>query len=188
MTAYFSLIETDLIRQGIDAHPEVAELLSLTPKYLLERIDPMVAAIAIADGLESRAHRIVTPRRWRPMFAMQGVAGPVADRKNARTPAMHAALTSLETRDLSPATRLGASARTTTPREDVHHDVEHHRSRSQRDSPTWLHGVSRPSAVEPPRATSRHTVPAAAASATPSSAGRCSCSTSSVGRAVSRVR
>lgn len=105
MTAYFALLKTDMIGDGVDAHPEVAELLSLTPKYLLERIEPTIAADAIADGIERRAQRIVTPRRWRPLFAMQGIAGPAIDRKNARTPAMLAALTKLETRDLPPARR-----------------------------------------------------------------------------------
>ena len=100
MTAYFALLETDMIGHGVDAHPEVADLLSLTPKYLLKRIDPTIAATAIADGLEARAQRVVTPRRWRPLFAMQGIAGPAADKKNVRTPAMHAALTRLEIRDL----------------------------------------------------------------------------------------
>jgi NAD(P)-dependent dehydrogenase (short-subunit alcohol dehydrogenase family) len=108
MTAYFALLETDMIGNGVDAHPEVAELLSLTPNYLLKRIDPTIAATAIADGLEGRAQRVVTPRRWRPLFALQGIAGPALDRKNARTPAMHAALTKLDTRDL-PAGAMSAN-------------------------------------------------------------------------------
>lgn len=113
MTAYFALLETDMIGHGVDAYPEVAELLSLTPKYLLKRIDPTIAAAAIADGLECRAQRVVTPRRWRPLFAMQGIAGPVTDKKSARTPAMHAALTKLETRDLPPGARSVAASGST---------------------------------------------------------------------------
>ena len=54
MTAYFSLIETDMIRQGIDADPHVSALLSAMPKFILKRIQPQTAAAAIADGLERR--------------------------------------------------------------------------------------------------------------------------------------
>ncbi len=52
MTAYFSLIETDMIRQGVDADPHVSALLSAMPKFILKRIQPQTAAAAIADGLE----------------------------------------------------------------------------------------------------------------------------------------
>ena len=54
MTAYFSLIETDMIRQGVDADPHVLALLAATPKLFLKRIQPHTAAAAIVDGLERR--------------------------------------------------------------------------------------------------------------------------------------
>jgi hypothetical protein len=54
MTAYFSLIETDMIRQGVDADPHVLALLSAMPKFILKRIQPQTAAAAIAHGLERR--------------------------------------------------------------------------------------------------------------------------------------
>ena len=113
LTAYFSLLNTDMIGNGVDAHPEVSELLSLTPKYFLKRIDPTIAATAIADGLETRAQLIVTPRRWRSLFAMQGIAGPLIDNKNARNPAMRAALTKLDNRDLPPGIQPAPSADST---------------------------------------------------------------------------
>ena len=40
LTAYFSLLNTAMIGNGVDAHREVSELLSLTPNYFLKRIDP----------------------------------------------------------------------------------------------------------------------------------------------------
>jgi NAD(P)-dependent dehydrogenase (short-subunit alcohol dehydrogenase family) len=61
MTAYFSLIETDMIRQGVDANPHVLALLSAMPKFILKRIQPQTAAAAIANGLERR-QRAVTVR------------------------------------------------------------------------------------------------------------------------------
>ena len=98
MTAYFSLIETDMIRQGVDADPHVSGLLSAMPKFILKRIQPQTAAAAIADGLERRQTSITVPGRWRPVAALRGVAGPIVDAKLARDAAVQRALTKLENR------------------------------------------------------------------------------------------
>lgn len=98
MTAYFSLIETDMIRQGVDADPHVSGLLSAMPKFILKRIQPQTAAAAIADGLERRRPSIMVPGRWRPVAALRGVAGPVSDAKLARDAGVQQALTKLENR------------------------------------------------------------------------------------------
>ena len=79
MTAYFSLIETDMIRQGVDADPHVLALLSAMPRFILKRIQPQTAADAIADGLERRRRSVTVPGRWRPVAALRGVAGPIVD-------------------------------------------------------------------------------------------------------------
>jgi len=75
MTAYFSLIETDMIRQGVDADPHVLALRSAMPKFILKRIRPQTAAAATADGLERRQRSVTVPGRWRPVAALRGVAG-----------------------------------------------------------------------------------------------------------------
>ena len=98
MTAYFSLIETDMIRQGVDADPHVSALLSAMPKFILKRIKPQTAAAAIADGLERRQSSFTVPGRWRPVAALRGVAGPIVDAKLARDPVVQLALTKLENR------------------------------------------------------------------------------------------
>lgn len=98
MTAYFSLIETDMIRHGIDADPQVSALLSAMPKFVLKRIQPSTAAAAIADGLERRRTSIMVPGRWRPVAALRGVAGPIVDAKLARDAAVRRALVKLENR------------------------------------------------------------------------------------------
>jgi NAD(P)-dependent dehydrogenase (short-subunit alcohol dehydrogenase family) len=98
MTAYFALIETDMIRQGVDADPEVHALLSALPKFVLKRIQPNTAATAIADGLERRQRSITVPGRWRPVAALRGVAGPIVDAKLARDANVRRALTQLENR------------------------------------------------------------------------------------------
>jgi NAD(P)-dependent dehydrogenase (short-subunit alcohol dehydrogenase family) len=98
MTAYFSLIETDMIRQGVDADPHVLALLAAMPKFILKRIQPQTAAAAIADGLERRQRSVTVPSRWRPVAALRGFAGPIADARLARAAAVRHALAQLENR------------------------------------------------------------------------------------------
>jgi NAD(P)-dependent dehydrogenase (short-subunit alcohol dehydrogenase family) len=98
MTAYFSLIDTDMIRQGVDADPHALALLSAMPKFILKRIQPQTAAAAIADGLERRQRSVTVPGRWRPMAALRGVAGPIVDARLARDAAVRRALAQLENR------------------------------------------------------------------------------------------
>ena len=98
MTAYFSLIETDMIRQGVDADPHVLALLSAMPKFILKRIQPQTAAAAIADGLERRRRSVTVPGRWRPVAALRGVAGPMVDARLARNATVQRALAQLESR------------------------------------------------------------------------------------------
>ena len=96
MTAYFSLIETDMIRQGVDADPHVLALLSAMPKFILKRIQPQTAAAAIADGLERRRPSVTVPGRWRPVAALRGVAGPIVDARLARDSGVRRALAEFE--------------------------------------------------------------------------------------------
>jgi NAD(P)-dependent dehydrogenase (short-subunit alcohol dehydrogenase family) len=98
MTAYFSLIETDMIRQGVDADPHVSALLSAMPEFILKRIQPTTAAAAIADGLERRRRSVTVPGRWRPVAALRGVAGPIVDARLARDAAVRRALAQLDSR------------------------------------------------------------------------------------------
>jgi NAD(P)-dependent dehydrogenase (short-subunit alcohol dehydrogenase family) len=98
MTAYFSLIETDMIRQGLDADPHLLAVLSAAPKFFLKRIQPQTAAAAIVEGLEHRKRAIAVPGRWRPFAALRGVFGPVLDAKSARDPKIQSALSQLENR------------------------------------------------------------------------------------------
>lgn len=97
MTAYFSLIETDMIRDRVDADPHARALLAAAgPDYLLRKISPEVAGTAIADGLERRRASITVPARWRPLAALRGLTGPILDSKLAGDPTARAALEQLD--------------------------------------------------------------------------------------------
>ena len=98
MTAYFSLIDTDMIREGVDTDPHVLAILSASPDFLTTRIRPATAAEAIADGLERRQASITVPARWRPLAALRGVLGPILDRRLARDATVLTALAQLDNR------------------------------------------------------------------------------------------
>jgi NAD(P)-dependent dehydrogenase (short-subunit alcohol dehydrogenase family) len=79
LTAYFSLVQTDMIARGVDEDPVVMELLGTLPKAMLKRITPAQAAAGIVDGLERRATRVILPKLWRPVSFLRGVLGPALD-------------------------------------------------------------------------------------------------------------
>ncbi|MEU1577515.1 SDR family NAD(P)-dependent oxidoreductase [Streptomyces collinus] len=97
--AYFSLIQTDMIRHGVDEDPTVAELLSRTaPRPLLKRIEPDEAAHAITHALEHRSPRVIRPARWTPLSVLRGLINPAIDARMARDAHVRALLRKLEAR------------------------------------------------------------------------------------------
>ena len=109
MTAYFSLIETDMIRHGIDEDPHVLALLSAMPKFAVKRIQPETAAAAIVNGLEQRRRAVVVPARWRPVSALRGVLGPVVDARLLRDHRVQRALWELEAKQVALRPGVGRS-------------------------------------------------------------------------------
>ena len=81
LTAYFSLVDTAMIKHGVDEDPLVLDLLGALPKSLMKRVTPTSAANAIADGLERRTPRVIHPSRWSAISAARGVIGPALDKK-----------------------------------------------------------------------------------------------------------
>jgi len=96
--AYFSLIEPNMIRQGIDADPAVDDLLATLPRPLLKRLQPDNAATALADGLAHRSPRVVEPSRWKPLSALRGLLAPAMDSHLARDRRTLSALSKLDAR------------------------------------------------------------------------------------------
>ena len=99
--AYFSLIETDMIRNGVDTDPVAHELLAAMPKSLLVRLPAEAAATALADGLARRAPRVMEPARWKPLSALRGLLAPALDPQMARNRRARAALQALDARTTS---------------------------------------------------------------------------------------
>ncbi|MFF7530318.1 SDR family NAD(P)-dependent oxidoreductase [Streptomyces bobili] len=98
-TAYFSLIQTDMIRNGVDEDPAISELLAqMTPRPLLKRLEPDEAAHAIVHAIERRSPRVIRPARWTPLSVLRGVINPVIDARLTRDPKVRALLGKLEGR------------------------------------------------------------------------------------------
>ena len=96
--AYFSLIETNMIKRGVDDDPVVDELLGALPRAFLKRLQPETAATAIANGLAHRSPRIMEPSRWKPISALRGLIAPAMDSHLARDRRTLAALSKLDAR------------------------------------------------------------------------------------------
>ena len=79
LTAYFSLVQTDMIARGVDEDPVVMELLGALPKVMLKRITPTQAAAGIVEGLERRSARVIRPNLWSPVSSLRGLLGPALD-------------------------------------------------------------------------------------------------------------
>ncbi|MGW7426181.1 SDR family NAD(P)-dependent oxidoreductase [Streptomyces sp. NPDC054813] len=98
-TAYFSLIQTDMIRNGVDEDPTIGKLLSrTTPRPLRKRLEPDQAAHAIVHAIEHRSPRVIRPARWTPLSVLRGVINPAIDARLARDLKVRALLGKLEGR------------------------------------------------------------------------------------------
>ncbi|MBA2951271.1 SDR family NAD(P)-dependent oxidoreductase [Streptomyces himalayensis] len=98
-TAYFSLIQTDMIRNGVDQDPTIGKLLTrTTPRPLRKRLEPDQAAHAIAHAIEHRSPRVIRPARWTPLSVLRGVINPAIDARLARDLKVRALLGKLEGR------------------------------------------------------------------------------------------
>ena len=78
--AYFGFIDTEMVRQTIDADARSDDLKHIVPRVLQKRLHPSVAGEAIVAGIERRAPRIIRPRRWRAISVLRGIVNPVFDR------------------------------------------------------------------------------------------------------------
>jgi NAD(P)-dependent dehydrogenase (short-subunit alcohol dehydrogenase family) len=103
-TVYFSLIDTDMIRNGVDRHAAATAMLSTLPKPLLVRLQPETAARAIVDGMARRSPRVVAPGRWKLLSALRGLIGPALDRRMTKDRRTQASLVDLDVPTLPPPT------------------------------------------------------------------------------------
>ncbi len=81
--AYWGFINTTLARETFGG-PIGERLKAIFPRPLIRTIEPEVAAAATVRGVERRASRIIAPRRWVPVFLLNGLIMPLMDRRYER--------------------------------------------------------------------------------------------------------
>lgn len=111
LIAYFSMVRTAMITQGVDGDPLAEGLLATMPQTMLKRIAPETAAKAIVDGLARRSPTVFAPSRWKPLSALRGLVNPVLDSRMTRDLRTQGALSALDARLTTPPTAESKGAR-----------------------------------------------------------------------------
>lgn len=96
--AHFGLIDTALVEAFSD-DPLTARLEALIPAPVRGRAAPSGAAKAVASGIERRAARTIYPRAYLPLYALRGIAGPLADAAITHLPSVQRLLAEVRERD-----------------------------------------------------------------------------------------
>lgn len=109
--AYFSFIDTDMVRDAMD-HPSSGPMRGSLPEWL-RRPAPLEAAVdAIEDGVLHRRHRVWAPRFVGILLALRGILQPLGERRMRRSSDQVAAAVALAEADpeldLTGARRNGA--------------------------------------------------------------------------------
>ncbi len=86
--AQFGFVDTDLVRDAVDATPRAAELQSTLPGFVTRRITAQECGEAIAAAVATRKRRVLLPRFWRIWSALRGTINPVLDRLGERDKAI----------------------------------------------------------------------------------------------------
>ena len=77
--AYFGFIDTPMVQNMLDGDRAADQVKDLVPKALLKRLTPAQAGETVAQGIETRKPRIITPRRWAAYSTLRGVVNPLID-------------------------------------------------------------------------------------------------------------
>jgi NAD(P)-dependent dehydrogenase (short-subunit alcohol dehydrogenase family) len=96
--AYFGFINTDMVRIGIDEDPLAEQLEKALPAVLRKRLTPAQAGETVARGIEKRAARIITPKRWAVFSALRGILNPLLDDYMVKNADVQAIVTELDSR------------------------------------------------------------------------------------------
>jgi NAD(P)-dependent dehydrogenase (short-subunit alcohol dehydrogenase family) len=96
--AYFGFIDTEMVHIGIDQDPLAERMMDAMPKVLQKRLKPEQAGETVARGIEKRAPRIITPRRWAVYSALRGIINPLIDAQMVRDQKIQAIVRELDAR------------------------------------------------------------------------------------------
>lgn len=99
--AHFGLVDTELVRQ-FEADPISVAMERLVPSAVSSTVTPESAAAALIRDIERRKPRTIHPARWKTVYALRGVFGPVSDAVVARDPRTRRLMRATRERDLTP--------------------------------------------------------------------------------------
>jgi NAD(P)-dependent dehydrogenase (short-subunit alcohol dehydrogenase family) len=95
--AYFGFIDTDMTKDAF-SDPIGERIKATFPRFLMKKLQPSEAGKAIVDGIETRAARIIAPKRWTAYSVLRGVLNPLLDRRTETDDAIQAILRDADTR------------------------------------------------------------------------------------------
>ncbi|KAA1420937.1 SDR family NAD(P)-dependent oxidoreductase [Nocardioides humilatus] len=107
--AYFGFIDTAMTQDAF-ADSIAERFIATFPAFLLRKLQPSVAAAAVVAGIESRAPRIIAPRRWTAYSALRGLVNPIADRRTERNAEVQRILSDAEKQPRTPVDALTRAA------------------------------------------------------------------------------
>jgi NAD(P)-dependent dehydrogenase (short-subunit alcohol dehydrogenase family) len=96
--AYFGFIDTEMVRQAMDADPLADRMIETLPAPLRKRLTPEAAGEAIVAGIEARSPRIIRPRRWAVWSVLRGILNPLSDARLERDATSQALLREFDAR------------------------------------------------------------------------------------------
>jgi NAD(P)-dependent dehydrogenase (short-subunit alcohol dehydrogenase family) len=112
--AYFGFVDTEMVRQGLEQRRRLTgEDEGLLPGFLRRAITPEEAGEAVAEAIEQRRARVITPRWWTVPSTLRGLLGPAMDAAGRRSARLHRALRDTEgaVKKASGETEVGDAAR-----------------------------------------------------------------------------
>ena len=98
--AYFGYVKTGLISEVFDNDLADEFRKHVAPDFLTRQIPVPQAAAALVEGIESRAPRVIEPARWKPVFYLRGLLGPLSDRRLETDPKVAGFVHQFEARDI----------------------------------------------------------------------------------------
>ena len=98
--AYFGYVKTGLVTEVFDNDLADQFRKHVAPDFLTKLISVEQAAAALVEGIESRAARVIEPARWKPVFYLRGVLGPLSDRRLETDPKVADFVHQFEARDM----------------------------------------------------------------------------------------
>jgi NAD(P)-dependent dehydrogenase (short-subunit alcohol dehydrogenase family) len=88
--AYYGFIDTEMVRQAIDASPLARRFEDEVPGFVSRRLTAEQAAAALVSGIELRSPRVFAPGWVRAFSALRGILNPMLDRRFSRHPRLQA--------------------------------------------------------------------------------------------------